>query len=45
MKSLLIPSIMVLLDLKGSSIKDLLRFMDDERNDDLVALGLKSKNE
>jgi hypothetical protein len=45
MKSLLIPSIMVLLDLKWSSIKDLLRFMDDERNEDLVALGLKSKNE
>jgi hypothetical protein len=45
MKSLLIPTIMVLLDLKGSSIKELLRFMDDDRNEDLVALGLKSRNE
>jgi len=34
----------VLMERKGSSMADLLRFMDDNRNDDLVALGSKSQN-
>jgi hypothetical protein len=44
MKSLLVPCIGVLLRRKESTIQDLIRFMDDERNGDLIALGMQSHN-
>jgi hypothetical protein len=43
MKSLLVPCIAVLLKRDNSSLRDLQRFML-ENNEDLVALGTKSKN-
>ena len=44
MQALLIPCIAVLLKKKGSTLFDLKRFMNDETNTDLVALGRKSHN-
>lgn len=44
MQALLIPCIAVLLKKKGSTLFDLKRFMNDELNEDLVALGKKSHN-
>lgn len=44
MEAILSPCIAVLLRRKGSSFADLQRFMDDENNSDLVALGRNSPN-
>ncbi len=45
METLLLPCLTVLLKRPGSTLFDLLRFLDDESNEDLVGLGLKSDNE
>ena len=42
MRALLMPCLMTLFDMKGATLADLLRFMNDEKNDDLVARGKKS---
>src|SRR5512147_392806 len=44
MEALLIPSISVLLKRRGSTLLDLQRFMNDQRNGDLVRLGERSDN-
>lgn len=44
MEAFLIPCITVLLKQEGSSLRDLMRFMNDEENQDLVELGKKSSN-
>lgn len=44
MRATLIPCICVLLERDHSTLEDLERFLDDSRNDDLVALGRKSVN-
>jgi len=43
MEVLLMPCIYVLLKKGDSGIDELSRFMDDDRNEDLIALGLKSE--
>jgi hypothetical protein len=45
MSAILEPCITVLLRLKGASFTDLQRFMDDEENADLIALGRRSPNQ
>jgi hypothetical protein len=45
MEAILVPCISVLLLREGSSLADLQRFMDDSRNEDLIALGKESPNE
>lgn len=45
MEALLIPCLTVLLLRPGSTLLDLQRFMNDERNEDLVELGRRSHNE
>ena len=44
MEALLIPCLSVLLNRKGSTLADLMRFMDDNANADLVSLGTKADN-
>lgn len=44
MMALLHPCIATIIRKKNGSIKDLQRFMDDDNNDDLIALGRKSPN-
>ncbi len=44
MDALIHPCLSVLLRKKGSSFIDLQRFMDDDNNQDLVELGMKSQN-
>jgi hypothetical protein len=44
METLLLPCLTVLLNRSDSTLFDLLRFMNDERNTDLVELGKNSKN-
>jgi hypothetical protein len=39
MSTLLMPCILTLLDYEGATLRELQRFMDDERNGDLVAFG------
>ncbi len=43
MRTLIMPCLLILLNTKNPSLADLQRFMDDERNSDLVALGRQSK--
>lgn len=45
MATILTPCISVLLKREGSTLADLMRFMDEERNEDLVILGQKSDNQ
>lgn len=44
MEAILSPCIAVLLRKKGSCFDDLQRFMDDEKNEDLIKLGQRSPN-
>ena len=44
METLLIPCLTVLIERPGSTLFDLLRFMNDETNEDLYQLGLNSNN-
>jgi hypothetical protein len=43
MEALLVPCLTVLLHREGSTLLDLQRFMNDEKNDDLVELGTQSE--
>ncbi len=45
MEALLVPCLTVLFNRKGSTLLDLQRFLNDERNEDLVNLGKRSTNE
>lgn len=45
MEALLVPCLTVLLLRPGSTLLDLQRFMNDERNEDLTELGRRSRNE
>lgn len=44
MEAILTPCIAVILRKEGGSLSELQRFMDDSKNRDLIALGLKSPN-
>lgn len=44
MDTLLLPCLSVLLQRPGSTLFDLLRFFDNDRNEDLVKLGCRSEN-
>jgi hypothetical protein len=44
MEALLIPCVSVLLNRRGSTLLDLQRFMNDQRNGDLVRLGARFDN-
>ena len=44
MKALLVPCLSVLLTRPGSTLAELMRFMDDDRNEDLVELGTRVDN-
>ena len=44
MRAMLLPCVTVLLEREGSSLHDLMRFMDDHENDDLIAAGTASRN-